>query len=189
MRRKHAAAAVSPFWSDTLDEFESDSELEFEFESDFESYFEITGPHPQVDTVLPRKGPGFYSYHPGSPKRQYGTARTILALQAIGARWLVAHPGGPRIGIGDISFPGGGKMSPHVSHQLGVDVDLRLMRSDGKEAGGTYRDSTYSRALTQELVDIIRANTVQGVKMILNNDPKIKGVKPWHGHDDHLHVR
>ena len=142
-----------------------------------------------VNTVLPRSGPGFYSYHPGSPQRQYGTAETIRALQTIGARWLAAHPAGPRIGVGDISFRGGGRMPPHASHARGVDVDLRIMRGDGKEEGATFRDAAYSRSLTQQLVDTIRGNGVLPVHMILFNDPAVTGVKPWKGHDNHLHVR
>jgi peptidoglycan hydrolase-like protein with peptidoglycan-binding domain len=147
------------------------------------------GGHPEVDTVLPRSGPGFYSYHPGSPGRQVARPETIRALQAIGAAWAAAHPGGPRIGIGDISFRGGGPMKPHKSHQLGVDADLRILRSDGAEKAATYHDAAYSRTLTQALVDTIRANAVLPVKTIYFNDPAVRGVSKWPGHDNHLHVR
>jgi hypothetical protein len=147
------------------------------------------GANARVDTELPRAGVGFYSYHPKNPERQYGTADTIGALRAIGQAWASRRPSGPRIGIGDISFRGGGKMSPHVSHDKGVDADLRLVRADGKEAPVTYRDAAYSRELTQALVDTIRANGVLAVKYIFFNDPAVKGVQPWKGHDDHLHVR
>jgi hypothetical protein len=147
------------------------------------------GPLADVNTVLPRSGPGFYSYHPGSPGRQYGTAGAIRSLQAIGLAWAAAHPAGPRIGVGDISFRGGGRMPPHVSHDKGLDVDLRIMRNDRQEGGTTYREASYSRALTQRLVDTIRANQVLPIKLILFNDPQVTGVKPWKGHDNHLHVR
>jgi peptidoglycan hydrolase-like protein with peptidoglycan-binding domain len=80
-------------------------------------------------------------------------------------------------------------MPPHVSHTKGIDADIRLMRNDGARQGTTYKSSTYSRPLTQQLVDIIRSNAVLRVEFILNNDPQITGVKPWPGHDDHLHVR
>jgi hypothetical protein len=175
-RRRHDARVLGRPWF-----FEDEVAAEaFDFE---------TAAPPAVNTVLPRSGPGFYSYHPGSPQRQYGTAGTIAALQAIGAAWAAAHPAGPRIGIGDVSFRGGGKMPPHASHDKGVDVDVRLMRSHGKELAGTFRDRTYSRALTQQLVDAIRANKVAAVKVIYFNDPSVTGVKPWKGHDNHLHVR
>jgi peptidoglycan hydrolase-like protein with peptidoglycan-binding domain len=142
-----------------------------------------------VDTVLPRAGVGFYSYHPGGPDRQYGTADTIRALRVIGQKWAAIRPIGPRIGIGDISFRRGGHMPPHLSHDKGIDADIRLMRNDGKEDGVTYRDATYSRDLTQKLVDTIRANGVLPIKVIYFNDPAVTGVKQWKGHDNHLHVR
>src|SRR5262249_31622242 len=96
---------------------------------------------------------------------------------------------GPRIGIGDISFRRGGHMPPHLSHDKGIDADVRLMRNDGKEHGVTYRDATYSRDLTQKLVDTIRANGVLPINGIFFNDPAVTGVKQLKGHDNHLHVR
>jgi hypothetical protein len=142
---------------------------------------------PRVDTALPRSNAGLVSYQRES--RQYGRAEMIRALQAIGAAWQRARPTGPRIGIGDISFRGGGRMPPHVSHQRGLDVDIRLIRADGREAPVRYQDDGYSRALTQQLVDTIRANPVLPVELVLFNDPAVTGVKRWRGHDNHLHVR
>jgi Penicillin-insensitive murein endopeptidase len=142
---------------------------------------------PRVDTPLPRENAGLVSYQ--REPRQYGRAEMIRALQAVGAAWKRAHPTGPRIGIGDISLRGGGPMPPHVSHQRGLDVDIRLVRADGREAPVRYQDAGYSRALTQQLVNIIRTNPVLPVEFILFNDPAVTGVKKWKGHDNHLHVR
>lgn len=146
-----------------------------------------TGGDRIADTPLPRSGPGYQSYEPTS--RQYGTADTIRTLQAIGAAWQRSHLGGPRIGFGDLSFRGGAVMPPHASHRTGLDVDVRPMRKDGKETAVTYKDLQYSRALTQELVDVIRANGVLPVAFIFFNDAGVTGVKPWKGHDNHLHIR
>lgn len=140
-----------------------------------------------ITTALPRFGPGFYGY--ARPERQYGTAGAVRALKAIGAVWAAAHPKGPRIGVGDISLRGGGPFRPHQSHQKGVDVDLHIMRNDGQEKATTFREPSYSRALTQQLVDTIRANGVLPIQLILFNDPQVTGVKPWRAHDNHLHVR
>lgn len=142
---------------------------------------------PRVDTALPRENAGLVSYQ--REPRQYGRAEMIRALQAIGAAWQRARPIGPRIGIGDISLRGGGPMPPHASHQRGLDVDIRLVRADGREAPVRYQDAAYSRALTQQLVNIIRANPILPVELILFNDPAVTGVKRWKGHDNHLHVR
>jgi peptidoglycan hydrolase-like protein with peptidoglycan-binding domain len=147
-------------------------------------------PHPHVDTQLPASGPGYYSYKMSLRHKQYGLSETIAALKDIGARWAAAHPAGPRYGIGDISLQGGGCISGHASHQMGIDVDLALMRKDGKEGHSNYLDkSTYSQSLTQELVNLIRANKVLPAQFILFNDPAVTGVKKWPNHNNHLHVR
>lgn len=147
-----------------------------------------TGPHPAVGTPLPRATPGLTSYV--ATARQYGLPETIRALQAVGAAWQRAHPRGPRIGIGDISARGGGPLRPHKSHQRGVDVDIRPVRGDGREGPTRFQDAaTYSRALTQELVNLLRANGVLRVQYVFFNDPRVTGVRPQAGHDNHLHVR
>jgi hypothetical protein len=43
--------------------------------------------------------------------------------------------------------------------------------------------------LTQQLVNLIRANKVMPVTSILFTDRQVTGVSPWTGHDNHLHVR
>ena len=145
------------------------------------------GTHAVVNTQLPTSGSGFYSTV--GPGRRYGQVQAIQALQAIGAAWQQAYPRGPRIGIADISFQGGGKMPPHKSHQVGLDVDIRLMRSDGREQGTQFQDAAYSRTLTQDLVYRIINNGILRVQYIFFNDPQVKSVRYWPGHHNHLHVR
>lgn len=137
-------------------------------------------------TLLPTPGAGYRSY--SGPGRQHGRAQTIQALQAIGRAWMASHPNGPRIQIGDISFADGSFMSPHRSHRNGLDVDIRPIRNDSREDRVTIQSAEYSQMLTQELVDSIHANGVLPVRVILFNDPKVRGVRPWPGHDNHLHV-
>jgi hypothetical protein len=146
-----------------------------------------TTPYPDVIVPLPATGLGFFSSVHNS--RRFGTPQTVLTWLTIATNWLAVHPTGPRIGIGDISFRCGGPMPPHVSHDKGKDADIRLMRNDGKEQGTTYTSPTYSQSLTQELVDLIRANPISRVKYIFFNDPGVTGVKYWKGHHNHLHVR
>jgi peptidoglycan hydrolase-like protein with peptidoglycan-binding domain len=140
-----------------------------------------------INTPLPREGQGFYSH--SQTARQFGLPETIEALKTIGARWHALHPQGPRIGVGEISLQGGGDISGHVSHEKGVDVDLWLMRNDNAEKPTRYQNPEYSRALTRELVNLIHNNGVLKVRFILFNDPQVKNVKEWAGHDNHLHVR
>ena len=141
-----------------------------------------------VNTPLPASGPGFYGKPESWPDRQYGLAQTIAAIQTIAKAWQAKHPGGPRMGITDISFKGGGHMDPHASHTKGVDVDVRPIRNDGVESGTNYKDPSYSKSLTQDLVDTIRGNSPMSIRTILFNGTGIKGVTPYTGHDDHLHV-
>jgi Penicillin-insensitive murein endopeptidase/Putative peptidoglycan binding domain len=143
--------------------------------------------HPNVNTQLPSSGPGYYGYY--SQSRKYGLPETIQALQAIGAAWQRAYPQGPRIGIGDISLRGGGPISGHKSHRLGVDIDIQPMRNDGLEQRVRRFDREYSRSLTQELINLIHANGILGVSYIFFNDPDVRGVSCEPNHDNHLHVR
>lgn len=145
-------------------------------------------PFPAVNTQLPISGTGYYSYSKFREK-QFGLPDTIKAIKKIGELWFKKHPRGPVIGIGNISKNGGGPVPPHSSHQTGLDVDFRLLRTDGARIGITFRDPSYSLSRTQDLVNTILNNSVLSVKLILCNDNKLKGVKPWPGHDDHLHVR
>ncbi len=180
--------------NDTPIELEEE-EFECEAPPDPEEVLEDTGateegvpPFPAVNVQLPESGQSYYSYS-ANREKQFGLAKTIEAIQAIGKAWYKKYPGGPLIGVGNISLKGGGLMPPHKSHQTGLDVDFRLLRKDGARIGVTFRDPAYSRKRTQELVNVIRANGVLQVKLILFNDPSVKGVEPWPRHDDHLHVR
>jgi hypothetical protein len=145
-------------------------------------------PFPAVNTQLPISGTGYYSYAQFREK-QFGLLETIEAIEEISKAWFQNHRTGPVIGIGNISKDGGGPVPPHKSHQTGLDVDFRLLRTDGARIGITFRDPNYSLARTQDLINTILNNSVLSVKLILCNDNNLKGVKPWPGHDDHLHVR
>lgn len=146
-------------------------------------------PYPTVNFQLPAVGPGYYSYKPKDRHKQYGTFETITALNIVGMRWFAAHPTGPRIGIGEISLQGGGCISGHASHQMGVDVDLALMRNDGREEHTVVGRPEYSRSLTQELVTLLHENGVLAVKRLFLNDDKIKGRQYQDNHANHIHVR
>jgi hypothetical protein len=140
-----------------------------------------------VLTALPPSGWGYYPY--SSQFRQYGTEPTINILLAIAYNWYGRYPNGPKIGIGNISFQGGGPMPPHQSHQQGLNVDIRPLRSDWQESALTWADAIYSQSLTRELIQFIRA-TGQ-VSNILFNDPLLiqeNLVQQYAGHDNHLHV-
>jgi peptidoglycan hydrolase-like protein with peptidoglycan-binding domain len=146
-------------------------------------------PHPEVKVQLPEKGVGFYSYKMDLRHKQYAIAETVAALVTVGMRWALKHPSGPRLGIGEISLQGGGCIAGHASHQMGVDVDMALVRNDGREEHTVVGAAAYSRPFTQEVVDLLRGNGVLKVKRIFLNDSKVTGREYQDGHDNHIHVR
>jgi hypothetical protein len=142
-----------------------------------------------VQTELTLPTTGLYGYK--TPERRFGTARTIEAIKEVGRIWnLRSHT--PRLGIGDISKKGGGKISGHGSHRQGRDIDMDMLRNDGTETDSgriTFNSPNYSQELTQELVDLWHVNGVAGLIVIFFNDPRILGVNEEPHHDNHLHVR
>jgi len=139
-----------------------------------------------IFALLPDAGSGFSCY--GKQEKRHGRSQVLQALKHVCAEWSKTFPNGPRVGIGNISFPNGGPMPPHSSHQQGVDVDLAPVASTEEEIALTWDHPKYSRQRTQQLVDLIRNNPILGVRTILFNDSDVQGVEPWRGHDNHLHV-
>lgn len=92
---------------------------------------------------LPAEGGTFYTWDPvlrQSPNREWrrhGSDRLVRLVLGVLDDFAAAHPGAPRIGIGDLSRPGGGDFGirygrpGHVSHQNGLDVDLYYPRRTG----------------------------------------------------------
>jgi murein endopeptidase len=101
-----------------------------------------------------------------------------------------------RIGIGDLSRPGGGDFGVrygrpgHVSHQNGLDADLYYPRLDRKERPPD-RPAQIDRRLAQELVD--RFVAAGAVKVFVGPNTGLTGppdvVQALAHHDNHLHVR
>jgi hypothetical protein len=128
-------------------------------------------------------GTGWYHYSDDGSD-DYATANAIAQIKKVAADFN-ALGYGVRIGLGDFSRPHGGYFSPHASHQDGLDMDIRCVLTSG-EGACDWRNSGYSRARTQKLVDLLYA-TGQ-VERILFNDPNVSGVTYYSGHDNHLHV-
>lgn len=142
---------------------------------------------------LPRfSAAGLCDYSTGNGLANWGTAETISTLEASGAAMVAAGYG--RVGIGDVSFEHGGNIPDHVTHEIGLDADLRPMRRDnGQCAAGTrWNLTTYDRAATRALVKAIRAATQGHIKLVYFNDPVLirEGLTRYFAsHDDHLHLR
>ena len=142
-------------------------------------------------TVDPVTGDG-----PSPGWRRHGTDRLVQVLLAVAEGHAATHPGAPRLVIGDLSRPRGGRFGPehggdgHRSHQNGLDADVYYPRRDGLERAPD-RVAQVDRRLAQELVDrFVRAGAQYvfvGPGTGLHGPRKV--VVVLGNHDDHLHVR
>ncbi|MBI3272441.1 MAG: penicillin-insensitive murein endopeptidase [Planctomycetes bacterium] len=138
---------------------------------------------------LPASGTGFYCY--SVPDRRWGKPSMVYKLMEAAGTWKSGHPAWPRIGVGDISLPHGGPISGHVSHQHGVDADLRLVRTSGESAVTIY-EAAYSRPRTLDWITN-HVHAKLNVSVIFFNDPEVyhalSYVQYWPNHHNHMHVR
>jgi hypothetical protein len=134
---------------------------------------------------------------PNRAWRRHGTERLVETLLAVIRSYAAANPDAPRVGVGDLSRPGGGEFGTrfgppgHASHQNGLDVDVYYPREDGREQPPA-RPAQIDRRLAQDLVDRFVAagasNVFVGPRTGLTGPPAIVEVLPRY-HDNHLHVR
>jgi hypothetical protein len=155
-----------------------------------------------VDVLLPAFGGGYIARK--SDATRYGTAFTIAFIARLGARWLAANPGGPRLQIGDLSPKGGGPCpngrrdaqgNPlfHKSHRGGVDFDVQIIRADRKELFRSIQISDPStHGPTQGLVTLIEELARGHLRFIFTAGTRfLKGAHLQYEaeHTYHLHVR
>jgi hypothetical protein len=136
------------------------------------------------------------SRYPNRDDRRWGTGRLIQTLLYVLDRYRRAHPGAPRVLIGDLSRPRGGPFTGrfgglgHASHQNGLDADVLYPRTDHRELRA-YAPRLVDRALAQDLVDrFVRAGAQYvfvGPRVRLHGRRAV--VQHLVHHDDHLHVR
>lgn len=163
---------------------------------------------------LPPEGTGYQAVDL-SRRRHYGHPALISFIGDLG-RAVAAHDLGTML-VGDLAQPRGGPMaSGHVSHQGGLDVDI-WFRLDVAPAPRAARESIPQpsvidaatgrpdpRRWTDRHAELIRlaasdpavARVFVGaaIKRDLCARPWtdrgwLRLVRPWPGHDDHLHVR
>lgn len=143
-----------------------------------------------VNTLLPASGVGFVTNNRGpSGKFQFGQKSTIDACVAVGTAWD-AQNGNHPFSIGQISLKGGGVMPPHHSHRVGLDVDVRPMRTDGANQPVTITDPGYDRAATTALIALWWEKAP--VQSLFFNDPTViaAGLSQFvNNHHHHFHVR
>ena len=67
-----------------------------------------------------------------APWRAYSAQSTIDGLVEAVEQVEALYPGTPALTVGDVSRKGGGRLSPHMSHQNGLDVDIGPFWADGE---------------------------------------------------------
>lgn len=104
-----------------------------------------------------------------APDFSYGTEETVRYLETAVRAVHREHPGTLPLHLGHISKPGGGYLSPHLSHQSGRDVDV-----------GFYykaKRSWYRRA-TAETLDVERTWTLVKA-LITQTDVEFLFIDRW----------
>jgi murein endopeptidase len=146
---------------------------------------------------LPGEGAGFFTWDPLQHRvpnragRRWGTDELVRVVLRVVRAYEHAHPGAPRIGIGDLSRRHGGPFGPkHASHQNGLDVDVYYPRRDRKERP-PRRVGQIDRRLAQDLVDRFVGAGAEivyvGPNTGFTGPPRV--VQALWNHDNHLHVR
>jgi len=147
-----------------------------------------------TDMEAGEPGAGYYTYgtdkthRPGTAANaQWGSPKTMRVIASVASRLGNGRTYTP-FGVGNISLQGGADFRPdHRGHIDGLGIDVRPARADRAQTGVSYQDNQYDREATQRLIDAFYG-TGQ-VSKIFFNDPKVRGVQPFHGHDNHLHVQ
>lgn len=122
----------------------------------------------------------------------WGTGAAIGQLEAAASSFYATGNGG--LALGDVSLEHGGDIAGHVSHEVGLDADIRPVRLDSAQctAGCRWDQSCYDRDGTRELVNALRAKAPGHIRLILFNDPVLiqEGLTTYYeNHDNHLHIR
>ena len=150
-----------------------------------------------IDVQLPERGEGFRTFLRENGTTQYGMEKGIKALIELARAWIQIHPEVP-LQYGHISRKGGGPFFStvnmgklaHQTHKDGLTVDVRPIRKDNQMEGVSIGESSYDRARTRQLVELIRQRHPNVRRIFFNDDTFIQAqlTRRADGHNDHLHV-
>ena len=88
-----------------------------------------------------------------------------------------------------------GQVQYHLSHDIGIDADILVVRRDGQEGVVTYKDPRYSRELTREAIGLFASQKAYEVKRVFFADtaltlpPNVAGPDSGGPHENHFHVQ
>ncbi|MCE8014909.1 penicillin-insensitive murein endopeptidase [Halomonas sp. MCCC 1A17488] len=162
---------------------------------------------------LPEEGEGYQAVDL-KRNRHYGHPSLVDYIERLGER--ISKAGFGPILVGDMAQPRGGPMPyGHVSHQTGLDVDIWfrldlpfLERSERDELEQPILVDPRSQRLderwTDQHAELIRhaADDPRVMRIFVDSAVKrdlcerewddrswLRVIRPWHSHDEHLHVR
>jgi penicillin-insensitive murein endopeptidase len=164
--------------------------------------------------ALPPDGPGWQAVRV-SRNRHWGHPAAIALVEQVAGR--ARAEGFPDLWIGDIAQPRGGPMPyGHASHQTGLDVDIWLDLRPKPRVPASRREELSIPSLVlpdqsgvdperwtprharliriaAEAPDVDRLLVNFAIKRRLCADHRgeawLRRVRPWRGHDSHMHVR
>lgn len=160
--------------------------------------------------VAIREHPGLFLRAATRKHYGWGTTELIAAIRAAADHVQRTHPDAPPVVVGHLSRRDGGRLSNHVSHQTGLDVDIGyIVARGGLNDFGPETAETIDLDRTWTLLDgFIRTGRVQYVFTDARFIPGLRraarraGLSPervaqlFRGvirhephHDTHLHVR
>ena len=165
-------------------------------------------------SALPATGVGYVSIR-RERNRYYGHPRTLRLIRHLGEAMHRRHS--ELIMIGDLAQPRGGRMpTSHVSHQNGLDVDVWLtlahspqqallstpeardppsmLADNGRDVNARFGpDQEFLIRIAAEDPSVDRLLVNPGIKNALCQRERdaawLHKVRPWWGHDAHMHVR
>ncbi|WP_395676977.1 penicillin-insensitive murein endopeptidase [Inquilinus sp.] len=162
---------------------------------------------------LPPEGPG-YQIIRLSRNRNWGHPDLVATLEDLARR--AAAAGLPPLLIADMGQPRGGPITDHAAHEIGLDADIWLrldlpqIPRDQRETlkpdyiTGPWTDHIPPGALSAQQALLIRLAATEPLTERIFIHPAIKRelcamswddrswlgkVRPWTGHNEHLHIR
>ncbi|MBI1212301.1 MAG: penicillin-insensitive murein endopeptidase [Alphaproteobacteria bacterium] len=165
--------------------------------------------------ALPLDGP-HWEVMRTSRNRYWGHPTLVSFIERLAERQ--SKSGLPGLLVGDLGQPRGGP-SPtgHASHQIGLDADIWLMPMPSRRYADTERETTPAPSMlkpgtievdrklfTRVQIELIKhaAQFTEVERIFVNPGIKkalcrsagrdrawLSKIRPWRGHDDHIHVR
>ncbi|MBI2378517.1 MAG: penicillin-insensitive murein endopeptidase [Deltaproteobacteria bacterium] len=148
---------------------------------------------------IPKSGTGFVNEDYDG--YSWGSSITRDVINDAGVRyqnnWLASNPSASKIGINDVSKRAGGPNRDHETHEAGLDIDVRLPRTDGtsgSRVGWRNYDRNSAEAVIRAFGEDPRVERIiigdwTLLKRIQDSDATWKDkVVAQSDHKDHIHV-